>query len=53
MVTAALQQDKADVHVLTSADKWHGITYREDKPELVEALRQMSAQGLYPTDRLF
>ena len=53
VVTAALQQDKADVHVLTSADKWHGITYREDKPELVEALRQMSAQGLYPTDRLF
>ena len=27
--------------------------YREDKPELVAALQQMSAQGLYPTDRLF
>lgn len=53
VVTAALQQSKADVRVLTSTDKWHGITYREDKPELVAALQQMSAQGLYPADRLF
>ena len=53
VVTAALQDGKADVRVLTSTDKWHGITYREDKPELVAALQQMSAQGLYPTDRLF
>ena len=53
VVTAALQQGKAEVRVLTSTDKWHGITYREDKPELVAALQQMSAQGLYPADRLF
>ena len=53
VVTAALNAGKADVHVLTSADKWHGITYREDKPELVAALRAMSEAGLYPTDRLF
>ena len=53
VVTNALEAGKADVHVLTSADKWHGITYREDKPELVAALKQMSEAGLYPTDRLF
>ena len=53
VVTAALQQGKAEVRVLTSTDKWHGITYREDKPELVAALQQMSAQGLYPANRLF
>ena len=35
VVTNALEAGKADVHVLTSADKWHGITYREDKPEPV------------------
>ena len=45
VVTAALQRGEADVHVLTSADKWHGITYREDKPELVAALKQMSEVG--------
>lgn len=53
VVTAALQRGDADVHVLTSPDKWHGITYREDKPELVDALRKMSEEGLYPKDSLF
>ena len=53
VVTAALQRGDADVHVLTSPDKWHGITYRDDKPELVAALRRMSEDGLYPKDKLF
>ena len=53
VVTAALQRNEAEVHVLTSADKWYGITYREDKPELVAALQKMSADGLYPADKLF
>lgn len=53
VVTAALEKGTAQVTVLTSADRWHGITYREDKPELVEALRRMSEEGLYPKDRLF
>ena len=53
VVTAALEEGKAAVHVLTSTDKWYGITYREDKPALVEALRRMSAEGLYPQDKLF
>ena len=53
VVTAALQRNEAEVHVLTSADKWYGITYREDKPELVAALQKMSADGLYPANKLF
>ena len=53
VVTAALENGSAQVTVLTSPDRWHGITYREDKPELVEALRRMSAEGLYPADHLF
>ena len=53
VVTAALERGDANVHVLTSPDKWYGITYREDKPEVVAALRAMSADGLYPADHLF
>ena len=53
VVTAALEAGSASVTVLTSPDKWHGITYREDKPELVAALARMSEEGLYPKDRLF
>ncbi len=53
VVTAALEAGDAAVTVLTSPDRWHGITYREDKPELMEALARMSREGLYPQDRLF
>ena len=52
VVSAALAEG-GRVQVLTSPDKWYGVTYREDKPELVAALRAMSEAGLYPKDRLF
>ena len=39
--------------VLTTPDKWYGITYREDKPELMAALRRMEEEGLYPAGGLF
>ena len=53
VVSAAIDTGRADVHVLTSPDKWYGITYREDKPGLVAALRGMAESGLYPKDKLF
>ena len=48
VVTAALQSGKAQVKVLTSPDKWYGITYREDKPALMDALEAMTRAGTYP-----
>ena len=48
VVTAALEASDAAVTVLTSPDRWHGITYREDKPELMEALARMSREGAVP-----
>ena len=32
--------------------KWHGVTYREDKEELVEAINEYIKEGVYP-ERLF
>ena len=34
--------------MLSSTDKWFGVTYREDKPSVVAALREKTEQGLYP-----
>ena len=48
VVTAALEAGKAEVKVLTSPDKWYGITYREDKPALTAALEAMTQAGTYP-----
>ena len=53
VVTAALADGAAEVTVLTSPDKWYGITYRADKSALSAALARMAQEGLYPKDRLF
>ena len=48
VVQTLLSADKATVKVETSADKWYGVTYAADKPVIVAALREKTAQGLYP-----
>lgn len=48
VVNDQIRAGKADVHVLKSADKWYGVTYKEDKPVVVRALADMMASGVYP-----
>lgn len=49
VVNDMLQADTATVRVLTCRDKWYGVTYREDKPQVKAALAAMHAEGMYPT----
>ena len=39
---------QAKVKVLRSPDSWFGVTYREDRPTVVESIRQLIAKGEYP-----
>lgn len=39
---------KARVKVLHSNDSWFGVTYREDRPRVVESIRKLVAGGQYP-----
>ncbi len=48
VVSRLLAEDKATVEVLKSHDKWYGITYKEDKPVIMEAIREMKDKGIYP-----
>ena len=48
VVSQLLAEKKARVRVLSSADKWYGVTYKEDKPVVVNALAQMRSSGIYP-----
>ena len=48
VVDELLQEKKATVKVLKSEDKWYGVTYKEDKPVVMEAIRKMEEEGLYP-----
>ena len=34
-------EGRAKVKVLTTPDQWHGVTYKEDKPALMEALAEL------------
>lgn len=38
------------VKVMASTDKWFGVTYREDKPDVVAKIQAYKDQGLYPFD---
>ena len=48
VVSELLAEDKADVKVLKSLDKWYGVTYKEDKPVVVNAICKLKAEGKYP-----
>ena len=48
VVTKLIDSNKATVKVLHCADKWYGVTYKEDKPKVVAALKQMHESGMYP-----
>ena len=47
-----LQEGKASVRVLSSPDRWYGVTYREDKPEVMQALNDLTDAGAYPDKKL-
>ncbi|HBG11652.1 MAG TPA: nucleotidyltransferase [Clostridium sp.] len=43
---------KAQVTVLETRDRWFGVTYKEDKPAVAAAIRNLVSEGVYP-ERLF
>ncbi|MEE8886637.1 MAG: sugar phosphate nucleotidyltransferase [Eubacteriales bacterium] len=52
VVQGLLDGRKADVRVMTTPDKWYGVTYKEDKPDVVAALKKMREKGIYPEELL-
>jgi hypothetical protein len=48
-VDGLVQAGAARVRVLTTADQWFGVTYREDKPRVRAALADLVARGVYPS----
>ena len=47
-----IKEGRAKVKVLSSEDKWYGVTYKEDRDDVVAALQSMKDKGLYP-DKLW
>ena len=47
-VDELVKSGKATVNVLPTNSRWFGVTYREDKPVVVDAIRKMVEAGEYP-----
>ena len=47
-----LKEGKMRVEVRKSHDEWFGVTYKEDKPDVVAAIQKLIKDGVYP-EKLF
>lgn len=48
MVNKLINDGSAEMRVLHSSAQWHGVTYIDDKPEMVASIEKMVEAGLYP-----
>lgn len=52
IIGGLLQEGKMQVKVLQSHDKWFGVTYKEDKKDVVAEIQKLIADGVY-AEKLF
>ena len=48
VIADLIKEDKAKVKVLSTKDKWFGVTYKEDKKKVMESFQELIDKGLYP-----
>ena len=48
IIDQCIQSGRGTVRVLPTNDRWFGVTYKEDKPVVVESIRKLIAAGVYP-----
>ncbi|MBR1846767.1 MAG: nucleotidyltransferase [Bacilli bacterium] len=51
LVDELIAKGEASCKVLSTTAKWHGVTYREDKDEVVSSLQALVDAGEYPSER--
>lgn len=52
MVNKLINEGTATVEVLDTTSKWFGVTYAADRPSVVEKIKSLVAEGVYP-EKLF
>ncbi|MCQ2225979.1 MAG: nucleotidyltransferase [Paludibacteraceae bacterium] len=52
MVNRLIQEGTSTIDVLETPCKWFGVTYKEDRPSVVEKIQQLINEGVYP-NKLF
>lgn len=49
-IDALIQSNQARVKVLPNTGQWFGITYKEDKPEVIKRINNLTAESEYPSE---
>ena len=52
VVDSLIRAGKAEITMCHSRDSWFGVTYKEDRPAVQQALRNLVDSGAYP-EKLF
>ncbi len=47
-----VKSGQVSIKILMSNERWFGVTYREDKPYVVESINSMISNGIYP-DKIY
>ena len=48
VVKDAIKEDRVEVDLLSTNAVWHGVTYKEDKEEVVKAIDELIKEKVYP-----
>ena len=51
LISELVEKGEISCEVLSTSAVWYGVTYREDKPEVVASLAKLVEKGEYPSDR--
>ena len=49
----SVKTGECDLKVLVTPDRWFGVTYKEDRPAVVESLKALTDNGTYPAEKLW
>ena len=48
VVDTLIREGIVTTRVLHTPERWIGMTYQEDRPLVIERIRELTRQGLYP-----
>jgi hypothetical protein len=48
VVNELVKSGQATVKVIETASAWFGVTYREDKPRVIQSVKDLVCKGMYP-----
>jgi len=50
LIDGMIKNGETTVEVLSSSERWMGVTYPEDKPQVMAGIRELVERGVYPSN---